>query len=72
MGYSENYGDRTVIINYEKALALYRKSDYREAGKIWQSQAKIDPPSRVMMYRCVEILKGNIQVIDGVYQMTHK
>lgn len=28
-----------------------------EAGKIWESQMNIDPVSRVMALRCVEILK---------------
>lgn len=46
-----------LYINYEKALALYRKELYRDAGKLWQTQAEQDPPSRVMMYRCMDILK---------------
>lgn len=43
-----------------------------DAGKIWESQMEIDPPSRIMALRCVEILKGNVQVENGVYHMTHK
>lgn len=46
-----------MYVTYEKALRLYRDGDYREAGKVWQTIAKMDPPSRIMMFRCLEILK---------------
>lgn len=72
IGYAVDYSDRSIYFNYEEALDLYRKEDYRAAGKLWQKQAENDPPSRVMMYRCLEILKGNITVEDGIYHMTHK
>lgn len=72
VGYAVDYPERTLYFDYEKALDLYRKENYREAGKLWQKQAQDDPPSRVMMYRCLEILKGNITVEDGIYHMTHK
>jgi hypothetical protein len=64
--------DRTTYFSYGQALALYRAGDYRAAGKLWQTLAPIDPPSRIMMYRCLEIIKGNITVENGVYHMTHK
>lgn len=72
VGYAKDYPDRTLYFTYEKALELYRKGDYREAGKLWQTQAQKDPPSHVMMYRCLNILKWLITVEDGIYHMTHK
>jgi class 3 adenylate cyclase/CHASE2 domain-containing sensor protein len=72
VGYSEEFVDRTKYTLYERALGLYRAGDYREAGKLWQTQVSLDPPSRIMMLRCVDILKGNIEVKNGVYQMLHK
>lgn len=72
VGYSEDYVDRTMYTLYERALGVYRAWDYREAGKLWQSQAEKDPPSRVMMMRCAEILKGNLKIINGIYTMEHK
>ncbi|MBP9779913.1 adenylate/guanylate cyclase domain-containing protein [Candidatus Gracilibacteria bacterium] len=72
VGYGEEYVNREKYIIYERALGLYRAGDYRGAGKLWQTQVSLDPPSRIMMLRCAEILKGNMQVKDGVYHMTHK
>jgi adenylate cyclase len=72
VGYSEEVADRTMYFTYGQALALYRAGDYRAAGKLWQTLAPIDPPSRIMMYRCLEVIKGNITVENGVYHMTHK
>jgi len=72
IGMSVDYPDRTLYLTYEKALALYRQGDYRAAGKLWQTIAPTDPPSRIMMYRCLEILQGKIVVEDGIYRMTHK
>ncbi len=57
---------------YEKALGLYRAANYRDAGIIWEKQAQIDPPSRVMMERCLLILKGDIHVENGIYHMMTK
>jgi adenylate cyclase len=72
VGYSEEVTDRTLYFTYGQALTLYRAGDYRSAGKLWQTLAPIDPPSRIMMYRCLEVIKGNITVENGVYHMTHK
>jgi adenylate cyclase len=72
IGYADEIQDTILYTNYQEALDLYRKWDYRSAGKIWQKQAQDDPPSRVMMLRCLEILKGNVHVENGVYHMTHK
>jgi adenylate cyclase len=72
VGYSEDIIDRTMYFSYGQALALYRAGDYRSAGKLWQTLAPVDPPSRIMMYRCLEILKGNVTVENWVYHMTHK
>ncbi len=72
IGYAKNYPERMVYFNYQEALDLYRQQDYRSAGKIWQKQAEHDAPSRVMMYRCLEILKWNIKVENGIYHMLHK
>ena len=64
--------DREIYNKYEQALALYRKWKYIEAGKIWETQMNQDPPSRVMVMRCIEILKWNISVENGIFHMTHK
>lgn len=64
--------ERTKYIVYERALGLYRAGDYREAGKLWQTQIEIDPPSRIMMLRCVEAIKGNVNISKGVFIMDHK
>ncbi len=72
VGYSEDYVERTKYIVYERALGLYRAGDYREAGKLWQTQIEIDPPSRIMMLRCVEAIKGNVNISKGVFIMDHK
>lgn len=72
IGYSEDYVDRLLYINYEKALRFYRNDQYKEAGQIWQSQSAIDPPSRVMMLRCAEVLRWNITIRNGIYTMDHK
>jgi adenylate cyclase len=64
--------DRAIYDNYERALALYRAWSYLDAGKIWESQMSIDPPSSMMTHRCLDILKGDIRVENGVYHMTHK
>ena len=72
VGYSEDFIERTKYIVYERALGLYRAGDYREAGKLWQTQIEVDPPSRVMMLRCVDAIKGDIKITNGVYIMDHK
>lgn len=33
---------------------------------------EVDPPARVMAYRCLKILKGEMQLENGIYKMTHK
>lgn len=62
----------TPYARYEEALALYRAGSYLEAGKLWESQMEIDPPSEIMAHRCVEILSGRLVVEGGVYRMMHK
>jgi len=57
---------------YEKALTLYRNAQYREAGIIWEKQAEQDPPSRIMMLRCLSLVRGETHLENGVYHMTHK
>lgn len=68
---SDNSKDR-IIQSYEQALSLYRAEKYLEAGKLWESMMATDKPSEVMARRCLEILKGNLVINNGVYQMTHK
>jgi class 3 adenylate cyclase/CHASE2 domain-containing sensor protein len=72
LGYSEDFVDRLIYINYEKALRLYRNDQYKEAGQIWQTQALHDTPSRIMMLRCVAVLKWEITIRNGIYVMDHK
>jgi adenylate cyclase len=64
--------DMSIYTQYETALELYRTGSFLEAGKLWESQMEIDPPSEVMAHRCVEILSGRLVVEDGVYKMLHK
>ena len=47
----------TMYRKYEEALELYREGKYREAGELWALQMELDPPSRIMALRCVDILK---------------
>lgn len=72
LGLTSDKIDRYIYDRYEEWLLLYRANKYIEAWKIWESQMENDPVSRVMALRCVEILKGNIQVENGIYHMTHK
>jgi adenylate cyclase len=64
--------DMSIYMQYEKALELYRSGSYLEAGKLWESQMELDPPSEIMARRCVEILSGKLVVEGGVYRMLHK
>ncbi len=64
--------DTTKYDQYERALELYMKWNYLDAGKLWESQFGDDPPSRIMAHRCLDILKGDLIVEDGVYHMTKK
>jgi hypothetical protein len=45
---------------------------YLEAGKIWEIQMELDPPSKTMALRCLSILRGETVVENGVYHMTKK
>ncbi len=72
LGLMSDQIDRHIYDKYEEALALYRAGKYMAAGKIWELQMHEDPVSRVMMLRCLEIVKWNIQVENGIYHMTHK
>jgi class 3 adenylate cyclase/CHASE2 domain-containing sensor protein len=72
LGTSENALDMSIYTQYEEALALYRSGSYLEAGRIWESQMQLDPPSEIMALRCVEILSGKLVVEGGVYKMLHK
>jgi class 3 adenylate cyclase/CHASE2 domain-containing sensor protein len=72
LGTSEDTRDMSIYTQYETALELYRTGSYLEAGKLWESQMKIDPPSEIMALRCVEILSGRLVVEGGVYRMLHK
>jgi len=64
--------DTSWYDEYERAFALYADGEYLEAGKIWEAQMHIDPPSGVMAHRCHDILQGLLVVEGGVYHMTHK
>lgn len=72
IGFTKNIIDRTIYENYEKALSLYREEKYIDAGKIWESQKDVDPPSRIMMDRCLSLIHGETHLENGVYHMTHK
>lgn len=54
---SETEVDMTVPTAYEAALKLYRDGHYLEAGKIWEKYMEIDPPSCVMAYRSLALIK---------------
>ena len=68
--------DNTIDIKkydeYERGLTFYAKWEYLLAGQVWESQIEQDPPSRIMAHRCLEILKGDLIVENGVYHMTKK
>ncbi len=70
--FKENIKDALVYETYEKALLFYRKGQYKEAQKIWNSQATIDPPSQVMAIRCTRIINKQISVDNAIYRMEHK
>jgi len=72
LSFSTESLDMTIYKKYEDALLLYREGKYREAGELWACQMELDPPSRIMALRCVDILNWNIHVENGVYHMTHK
>lgn len=72
VGFAQNVREIAVYQNYEKALAHYRKWEYREAGDIWASQMDFDPPSKIMAQRSAAILRHEVAVENGVYHMTHK
>ncbi len=64
--------DMTKYTVYESWLRLYREGKYLEAGRIFEKNAPIDPPSDVMMRRCVALIKWEMELENGVYKMTHK
>lgn len=64
--------DMTKYTTYESALRLYREGKYLEAGRVWWDLAPIDPPSEIMMNRCLQIIKWEMTIEDGVFKMTHK
>ena len=69
---SDNTINKALYERYEKALERYMAGDYLGAGKFWETQIDIDPPSRAMAHRCLDILKGDITIVDGIYHMTKK
>jgi class 3 adenylate cyclase/CHASE2 domain-containing sensor protein len=72
LGFSGETLDMTHYKKYEEALALYRSGAYLDAGKLWELLIPHDETARIMALRCVEVLKWNIHVENGVYHMTHK
>lgn len=72
IGFTKDITDKTIYENYEKALTLYREEKYIDAGRIWESQKEVDPPSRIMMERCLSLVHGETHLENGVYHMTHK
>ena len=68
----DNTIDAKKYDEYERGLSFYAKWEYLLAGQIWESQIEQDPPSRIMAHRCLEILKGDLIVENGVYHMTKK
>jgi adenylate cyclase len=72
IGTPDRVTNRYALEQYERALALYRAGKYKDAGILWEKQKDIDPPSHVMMDRCLSILKGETRVEGGIYHMTHK
>jgi class 3 adenylate cyclase/CHASE2 domain-containing sensor protein len=64
--------DRYVYERYEQGLEKYFAWDYLGAGKLFESNASLDAPSKMMAHRCLDILEGRVKVEGGVYVMTHK
>lgn len=72
LGHTGDTIDMTAYSVYESALRLYREGKYLDAGRIFEKNAEIDPPSHVMMMRCVALIKWEMSLENGVYKMTHK
>lgn len=72
LGMKDDEIDMSKYSKYETALRLYRENKFLEAGKIFEENMEIDPPSKVMAYRCLEILKWNTTLDNGIYRMKHK
>lgn len=64
--------DMTKYLSYESALRLYREGKYLEAGQIFEKYITTDPASEIMAKRCLAVLKGEIEIENGIYRMTHK
>ncbi len=72
IGHGDQVKNLYAYEQYARALALYREGNYRDAGILWEKQAQEDPPSRMMMDRCLSVLNWDTRVENGVYHMTHK
>ncbi len=69
---SDTTFDRVPYVHYEQALDIYFSGDYLRAGKLFEEQMAGDPVAAIMVQRCLELLRGNIQLEHGIYVMTHK
>lgn len=63
--------DRKKYITYEAALVLYYSGAYQEAQEIFANNTA-DLASAVMTKRCQDAMDGNIEVVNGVYDMKTK
>lgn len=72
VGHAGDAIDMEKYAIYENALKLYRQGKYLDAGRIFEKNSALDAPSRVMMYRCLSLLKGEMLLENGIYKMTHK
>lgn len=57
---------------YEQALELYFQAHYLEAGKLFESNKHVDPPSLMMAKRCLTLIQEKKILEDGVWEMMTK
>ncbi len=63
---------KPAFLLYEQALELYFQGHYLEAGKLFESNSHIDPPSSMMTQRCLTLIRDKRVLEDGVWEMTTK
>ncbi|MCA9377910.1 hypothetical protein KC711_03300 [Candidatus Peregrinibacteria bacterium] len=71
LGHKDENTNFEKYTDYRKALSLYYSGSYTEAQKMFMNISG-DEAAIMMAKRCQNALEGNIEVIDGVYEMKVK